>query len=326
MIHVHIARPPDEAARAIFEQELAPNFTITYGPDRPPSADYHILVQGRPSPAELDQAPNLHAVIVPWAGIPPETLDLVRQRPHLSLHNLHYNAQPVAELTFALLLAAAKFIVPLDQALRQHDWTPRYQPPPSMLLSGKQGMILGYGAIGQALAPLCQAIGMKLWGVRRQLTAPYQDAHHVSVISADDWESRLPQTDVLLITLPLTAVTENIIDAPQLAALPPGAVLVNVGRGPLVNARALYEVLRDGHLRAAALDVWYNYPQSPQQRTKTPPAPVPLETLPNIVMSPHRGGTTDEKEDTRWTHLAQLLNTAVANKTLANQVDLDQGY
>jgi phosphoglycerate dehydrogenase-like enzyme len=112
----------------------------------------------------------------------------------------------------------------------------------------------------------------------------------------------------------------------ELALLPPDAVLVNVGRGPIVDEAALYHALHEGTLHAAGLDVWYNYPADEASRSHTPPSAYPFHELDNVVMSPHRAGGSDESEMRRMTHLAALLNAAARGDEMPNRVDLQAGY
>jgi len=108
--------------------------------------------------------------------------------------------------------------------------------------------------------------------------------------------------------------------------MPPGGILVNVGRGAVVDQQSLYRALIDGHLAAAGLDVWYNYPDSEAERSHTFPADYPFHELDQVVMSPHRGGLTRETEMLRMTHLADLLNRLAAGGDLLPAVDVAAGY
>jgi phosphoglycerate dehydrogenase-like enzyme len=108
--------------------------------------------------------------------------------------------------------------------------------------------------------------------------------------------------------------------------LPPGAILVNIGRGKIVAEGALFEALRDGRLHGAGLDVWYNYPADVNGRACTLPANFPFHELDNVVMSPHRGGQTLDSDRLRMAHLAQLLNCAARGEVMPNQLALDRGY
>ena len=108
--------------------------------------------------------------------------------------------------------------------------------------------------------------------------------------------------------------------------LPPGAELVNVGRGPIVDEAALYNALRNGTLHAAGLDVWYNYPADEAGRSHTLPSAYPFHELENVVMSPHRAGHSSETETLRMGHLMVLLNAAARGEPMPNRLDVRVGY
>ncbi|MBS1250380.1 MAG: D-3-phosphoglycerate dehydrogenase [Chloroflexi bacterium] len=116
------------------------------------------------------------------------------------------------------------------------------------------------------------------------------------------------------------------IGAEELALLPEQAVLVNVSRGPIVEQGPLYEALKTGKLYGAGLDVWYNYPHAEEERENTPPADYPFHELENVVMSPHRGGSTQATQRLRVTHLAKMLNAAANGEEMQNKIDLKRGY
>lgn len=323
----HLVRRPPAVALAHLHELLAPHVRLTLGPDLPDQPDYHVLIDGRPQRDWLTASRNLQALIIPWAGLPPETRELLIDFPQVAVHNLHHNAGPVAEMTLALLLAAAKAIVPVDRKLRNNDWTPRYELNTSLLLAGKTALILGYGAIGRILAPLCRALGMRVLATRRALSAPIV-ADGVTIYPPAALPELLPQTHALLVCLPLTDATHGLIGAAELALLPPDAVLVNIGRGPIIDQHALYAALREGRLRAAALDVWYNYPQEEPERSNTPPADVPFHKLDNVVLSPHRAGMLGnvEMELLRMAELARVVNALASGEPAPNRVDLELGY
>jgi phosphoglycerate dehydrogenase-like enzyme len=127
-------------------------------------------------------------------------------------------------------------------------------------------------------------------------------------------------------TLPLTDQTRGLIGEKEISLLPDHAILVNIGRGPVVDQGALYHALKDGKLHSAGIDVWYNYPPDEDARANTPPADYPFHELDNIVMSPHRGGGAAEVEVLRMTHLAELLNAVARGGPVPNKVDLEAGY
>jgi phosphoglycerate dehydrogenase-like enzyme len=205
---------------------------------------------------------------------------------------LHHNALPVAEMALTLLLSAAKRVVPLDQALRRGDWRPRYERwDTGLLLQGKTVLILGYGAIGQHVGRFCQALGMRVLATRRQPDSDHDGVAEIYPTSA--LHELLPQSQAVIVCLPKTPETTGYLGAAELALLPDGAVVVNIGRGEVIDEGALYEALQNGRI-SAGLDVWYNYPDSEAARAQTPPANYPLHELDNVVFSPHRAGSTDQ--------------------------------
>ncbi|MDH3943753.1 MAG: hydroxyacid dehydrogenase, partial [Anaerolineae bacterium] len=258
--------------------------------------------------------------------IPAETRELLMEYPDIAVHNLHHNTSATAESALALLLAAAKLIIPMDRSLRSNDWQPRYRPNPAVLLEGKTLLILGYGQIGQYAARICRAMGMHIMATKKHLEGG-QGADEIAEIHPPEaLHDLLPKAEVVLITLPLTEETGGLIGERELEVLPPKAILVNVGRGAIVDQEALFKALKDGTLHAAGLDVWYNYPADEAGRADTSPADFPFRELENVVMSPHRGGGSNETEFSRMRHLGRLLNAAARGEEMPNQVDIRAGY
>ena len=103
-------------------------------------------------------------------------------------------------------------------------------------------------------------------------------------------------------------------------------MLVNVGRGAIVDEGALYHALKSGQLAAAGIDVWYNYPADEASQTNTPPSQYPFGELDNVVLSPHRGGDDLGIDVARMRDLAELLNAAARGEAMANRVDVNVGY
>ncbi|HUS94317.1 MAG TPA: NAD(P)-dependent oxidoreductase [Patescibacteria group bacterium] len=324
-IVVHYEHPPDLESIRFLRARLLPQLCLTTAEDGPAPKDTNVLVAGRPTRALLEEIKSIRAVIVPWSGIPPETRQLVAGFSGITLHNLHHNAAPVAELALALLLAVAKIVVPLDRSMREHDWTARYLPSTAVLLEGKTALIVGYGAIGQRVASFCNHLGMDVLAIRRNLDSK-NNADGVIIHPPEALHTLLPSTKALMICLPHTHETDGLIGQTELDLLPADAMLVNIGRGAVVDEAALYAALRDGRIHGAGLDVWYNYPTDEASRSNTPPANFPFHELDNVVMSPHRGGDSADTDRLRMMHLADLLNNVVEGKPMPNLVDLSAGY
>jgi len=320
----HVLHEPDTSSRELLESLVDPNVVLTYG-DAMPAEPPELLVAGRPEPRHLDAAPGLRFLLIPWAGLPVATAETMRAYPHVAVHNSHHNACSAAELAFALALAAAKQLIPGDRELRRGDWSPRYEQGGIVRLDGARALILGYGAIGRSIAGFCRAFGMQVTGVRR---GPGAGGGPDEVVGLDSLDSALAKADFLFVTLPLTPETEGLLDERRLGLLPPRAVLVNVGRGPVIDEEALYRALTSGTLGAAGLDVWYNYPRDRDSRGATPPSDFDFGALDNVVLSPHRGGApgTDRTERERMEAVASSINAAARGESVPNPVDLVAGY
>ncbi len=324
-IIVHYLHPPDHESINFLRARLLPQVHLSTADDGSVPADITVLIAGRPEQELLEKSKSLSAVIVPWSGIPDETRQLIASFSGIMLHNLHHNAAPVAELALTLLLAVAKIVVPLDRSLREHDWTPRYLPSESLLLEGKTALILGYGAIGRRVAHYCRHLRMDVMAIRRNPESN-DDREEVTIHRPEALHTLLPSANALMICLPRTQETIGLIGQKELELLPADAVLVNIGRGVVVDEEALFSALRDGRIHGAGLDVWYNYPADKASRSNTPPANYPFHELDNVVMSPHRGGDSSDTNRLRMMDLANLLNAAAEGKTMPNLVDLTAGY
>ncbi len=185
-----------------------------------------------------------------------------------------------ADLTFALLLAAARRLAPAEAAVRQGRW--RTFEPQGWLGADVHGATLvivgGKGRIGQAVARRARGFDMSIISLGRD----------------DDLHQALQQADFVSLHTPLTPQTHHLIDDAALHAIKPGAILVNTGRGGLVDQQALAAALHDGRLAAAALDVTDPEPL---------PADDPLLSAPNLLVVPHIGSATHTARN-RMAHMA----------------------
>src|SRR5690554_5572057 len=174
-----------------------------------------VLVAGNPDETLLDGA-NLRRVIVPWAGIARALRQRATARPHLTVHNSHYNGAMVAQHAVALLLACSNRIVSADRLMRQGDWgndvDERYL---GVQLTGKVALLLGYGSIGTALRPLLEALGMEVRAYRRR---PDEDSD-IRQYGEDELHEALAEADAVLLSLPHTPATTGLPGAEELALL-----------------------------------------------------------------------------------------------------------
>jgi phosphoglycerate dehydrogenase-like enzyme len=198
------------------------------------------------------------------------------------------NANAVAEHAFALILALHRLI----HTSRDHQSARHWRPMISDIaareaeIAGKTVVIVGTGRIGSRLARFAKAFDMHVIGVRRSPAAGAGGADEI-VATARLLEV-LPRADVVVLACPLTPETENLMSAAAFAAMKPGAHLINVARGKVVDEGALIATLHSGRLAAAGLDV---------TREEPLPAASPLWSMPNVLLTPHVAGETRAYED-----------------------------
>ncbi|MEW6660847.1 MAG: phosphoglycerate dehydrogenase [Bacillota bacterium] len=188
------------------------------------------------------------------------------------------NSEAVADLTFGLLLAAARSIPFADKSTREGKW-PRLVGPE---LYRKKLGILGLGAIGKRVAKRATGFSMEILAYDVYQDTAFAAAHNVRYASL---EEVLRESDFVTLNLPLLPDTREIINERTLAMMKPNAYLVNTARGELIDERALCKALKSGQLAGAALDAFIQEP---------PPADLPLLQLPNVVVTPHMGAYSYE--------------------------------
>ena len=324
--HIFWRDIPPEALQSKVHAELGSGATITFEKDKnkfaPHLADIDILVDGNP-PTTLLDGPNLKHVIVPWAGVSPELRQAVLERPHLKLYNSHYNAPFVAQHAIALLLACAHRLLEVDHIFRQGNWQHAHDPAfHSVFLRGKTCLLLGYGAIGKHMVPMLHAFGMKVAVVKRR---PEENTPALDKIYGPERLRDAVQTADVIISLPLTPETEGLAGADMFAHMKPSTILVNVGRGAVIDQHALQSALHDKRILAAGLDVWWRYPESKEARARTFPADVPLHEHRSLIMSPHRADQVQESKEAQVMDVLQTIKSIVTGDP-RNQVDPSRGY
>lgn len=282
------------------------------------------VIGGRLPADWLTAALRLRFQLIPYAGIPAQDRQQLARHPGVTLYNSHYNADVTAEHAWALLLAAVKRVLPAHLRLAEGDWTPRYRGPLSLRLGGSRLLVLGYGAVGSRVAAIGHAFGMRVDAVRRRGTSTAIPAIE-RMGTPKDLPALLPAADVLVCCLPDTPATTGLLDAAALAAMKPGAVLVNVGRGICVDEDALHAALTSGRLGAAALDTWWRYPSDPEARRCSSPGHRDWSHFDNVVLSPHRASHAEGREEVRMEDIARILN-AIGRGTPPRAVDLELGY
>ena len=225
---------------------------------------------------------------------------------------------PMAEHTMGMLLALARNFA---DCVRQQDaakWSQQDlwdRPQHLSELNGKILLIVGYGSIGREVARRAAAFGMRVWGVSRSGSG--DAAHAEKIVAKTELNSLLPQADYVLIAAPETEETKRLIGAPELALLKPGARLLNVARGSLLDQAALLAALQSGKIGGAALDVAEEEPL---------PAGSPLWRAPNLFITPHVSAVSDRLWQRETELLMKLLEQWFDGQELQNRVDFARGY
>ncbi len=216
------------------------------------------------------------------------------------------HATPLAEFALFGMLAFAKDLPRMLADQRARRWG-HY---PVAELSGRTLLIVGLGQIGAQVARLAAAFGMRVVGLNR--TGSGDHPHVDELDRIDALGDRLPEADAIVISLPLTPQTTGLLDATAIARIKPGATLVNVGRGGVLDEPALIDALRSGRLAGAALDVFAIEPLA---------ADSPLWELPNVLVSPHTAGLSVYENERLVSLFVENLRRYLRGEDLLNRVD-----
>lgn len=245
------------------------------------------VVSGRLNEQDIDNAPNLKTLFVPFTGLDTFALDKLRER-GITVYNTHSNAGVVAEHAVALALALLGRVVEFHNELQKGFWHMSIEDKDMWTsLQGKTCCIIGMGHIGQAVAKLLKSFNCKVIGVKRNLPEKnpgFADEVTVSLTNA------IAKSEIIFVCLPLTDDTEGLINEEVFSNMK-GKYLINVGRGKTIDEKALYDALKNGALAGAAIDVWYNYP-SRKNPEPVFPSKFPFHELPNVILSPHKSSHT----------------------------------
>lgn len=228
------------------------------------------------------------------------------------------NTVAVAEQALGLILALTRGIADAVRAQVESRWTQDAlygRRPPLDTLEGKLLGILGLGDIGRALAERGHALGMRVWGMTR--TARPKPASVERMLTAGKQDVLIRNADVLALAVPLTPATTGLIGERELGRMKPGSILINVGRGALVQESALVRALREGWIAGAGLDVFATEPL---------PQASPLWTMPQVVITPHVAGTHPRYMALAADLFLENLKRYLASEPLRNEVDKAAGY
>lgn len=273
------------------------------------------ILWGVPSPEDM-----AHTTKVVWiqgtsTGVGPAVARL--NRPGLLVTTARgVHARPLAEFVFMALLAHFRGLAGLQADQRAHHWRRGCVSE----IAGRTLVILGAGDLARGCARIARALDMHVIAVARDPARerPHGELFH-EVMPSSDLHAAMARADAFVITVPHTPLTDRMVDAAALAALPRGAALVNIGRGLVVDEPALIEALRSGQVGYAALDVTATEPLPPES---------PLWDMPNVLISPHSASTVPAENSRIVDIFAHNLRCWLDGRTseMRNVLDLEKLY
>ncbi|HKM79580.1 MAG TPA: D-2-hydroxyacid dehydrogenase [Candidatus Acidoferrum sp.] len=313
-------RPKPAMARAI--RTRWPQMRVVHLPDYTRLAeelpDTDIFIGYSLRPQQLQDAKRLQWIHSTAAGVAQLMYPELRDSGVLVTNPRGIFSAPMAEHAIGLMLALARNF---PDCVRQQDRTQWAQqalwdlPQHLTELNGKLLLIVGFGSIGKELARRARAFEMRVWGVSRSGKGDSSLADKILPVA--ELAAALPQADFVVLAAPETPETRHLIGAEEIALMKPGARLINVARGSLLDEAALLEALEGGKLGGAALDVAANEPLPPES---------PLWKAPNLMITPHTSAISDRLWERETSLLMEQLDRWFDGRELLNRVDFSRGY
>jgi phosphoglycerate dehydrogenase-like enzyme len=313
-------RPKPSMARAI--RARWPEMRVIHLPDYKRLAeelpDTDIFIGSSLRPEQLKEAKRLKWVHSTAAGVSQLMYPELRDSGVVVTNPRGIFSIPMAEHAMGLMLALARN---LPDSVRQQDranWAQQaiWDLPQHLTeLHGQLLLIVGFGSIGKELARRARAFNMRVWGVNR--SGQDDSALAEKIFRVAELAAVLPRADFVVIAAPETPETLHLIGAKEIALMKPGAKLINVARGTLLDEAALLRALEEGKLGGAALDVAASEPLPPKS---------PLWKAPNLLITPHTSATSDRLWERETSLLIELLERWFDGRELFNRVDFSRGY
>jgi phosphoglycerate dehydrogenase-like enzyme len=297
----------------------------------PELAGADVMVTFRVPAGLATKAPALKWIHLMSAGVEHAVAAGVFDNPGLVLTNSSgIHGTTIGEYILASMLAYAHQLhLPLRAQMR-HEWLPnRYFMKTAVDLRGKSVGIIGYGSIGRETARLAQAFGMEVFALKRN-PRDHADPGWCAP-NVGDPQGVIPKrwfgpgqraelvalSDYIVVTLPLTPDTRHFLGAREFAAAKPGAYVVNVGRGEVIDQQAMIEALKSGALAGAGLDVTTPEPLNPES---------PLWDIENVLLTPHVSGAKQGYNDQACEVFVENLRRFMSGRPMLNLVDRASGY
>jgi len=267
------------------------------------------LNQSMPTPRKMKL---LHA---PAAGT--DSIDRACLPSQAKLANCFGHENAISEYVMAALLARHVPLHDADQALRQGEWRYFAGRPGALRteLSSQTMGLVGFGHIAKALAHRAKAFGMKVLVANR---SAIQSSEVDSSFLLEDLHAFMAACDCVVVTLPLADNTRSLINAKALSCMRSDAILVNVGRGAVVDEAALFDSLKEQRIGGAIIDTWYQYPSA--ETINCAPSKFDFASLQNVLMTPHMSGWTQGTVQRRQQTIADNINRLSSGQPLLNVI------
>jgi phosphoglycerate dehydrogenase-like enzyme len=283
-------------------------------PEAAVSAD--ILVSNRWL-AEYPPAPKLRLVQSVATGV--ELIDLAALPKGCAVCNSFGHETAIAEYVVMAMLALHHRFFQIAGEYREHgSWATSWvqSGKPHGEVRGSTLGIVGYGRVGREVARRAAPFGCRILAANRSPRDPEPGVERIYPLA--DLDRMLPQCDTVAICTALGPETTGLIDERRLALMKPGAFLINIARGQVIDEDALYAALRDGRLGGAAIDVWWQYPSPAEPNRRG--SRHPFHELPNVIVTPHNSGWTSGMVRRRWDEIADNMARFVRGDSLINFV------
>jgi len=276
------------------------------------------IIGGKIPTPNWPNIPKLKVFQIPWTGYDfcsPQTM------PNgIPVCNCYEHETTIAEFVLCAMLETKIGLRQIDQRFRAEGWGGK-QPGSSLNhgeIRNRTVGIVGYGHIGKEVAHRAAAFGMRVIAIRRSKhkTIPPLDW----LGSTDQLDQLLAESDFVVVACDMNKETIGMIGAPQLARMKPDSVIINVGRGRVIDEEALYQALKDRSIGGAVLDVWYNYIGNDNKDVW--PCNYPFQDLDNVILSAHESAASPEQLERRWKFVADNLQRVANGGQPENQVFL----
>ena len=275
---------------------------------------YEIFIGKRMSVSALNTADRLKAVFAYKTGVDDFPMEELAQK-GVVLVNSHVDAEIIAEYTFGLCISLVNRITECDKKLRKGIWYDNANPYWESFFDMKVGL-LGYGHIGKKVHELLHKNDISTFTLDRGKV--YENIQTVATL-----EELFEKTDIVILSLPKTPQTDNIINEQTLKMLK-DKYIVNVGRSNCIDQKALYNALKEGYVAGAAIDTWDKKPQNSEMTLN--PSKQPFVELDNVVLSPHQATRSEHGHRRYVRDITQKVLNYIQKGELSDVVDLKKGY